>query len=95
MPKPLEKRLNWGRLRQRYKQSSAQRKSQLLDEIYDLTQMNRKYVIRKLNQSSHKPSAKRGASPIYAPQIYRPILQKIWFACDQLCSKKLKPKILS
>ena len=54
MAKPLEKRINWGRLRQRYVRSSKEKKHKLLDELCNLTGMNRKYLIRKLNQKATK-----------------------------------------
>lgn len=90
MAKSLEKRLYWGGLRTRYKQASTRKKSHLLDELCDLTGMNRKYLIRKLNQKPQRKKKRRGAKPIYEVAVYQPILKVIWLAGDQLCSKKLK-----
>jgi hypothetical protein len=90
MSESLEKRLNWGRLRQRYKLSPKQKRHKLLDELCDLSRMNRKYLIRKLNQKSNRKLKKPGPKPTYTPEVYLPILKPIWLACDQLCSKKFK-----
>lgn len=90
MPKPLEKRLNWGRLRQKYQRSSLKNRSKILDELADLSGMNRKYLIRKLNQKACRKLKRRGPKTTYNPDIYLPILKDIWLAADQLCSKKLK-----
>lgn len=90
MAKPLEKRLNWGRLRQRYVRSNKEKKHKLLDELCDLTGMNRKYLIRKLNQKSTRKRRRRGAKPLYKAEIYLPIMRAIWLASDQACSKKFK-----
>jgi len=90
MSKPLEKRVNWNLLQERYQKSSREKKHQLLNELCDLYEMNRKYLIRKLNTSRFNGKKRRGAKPKYPPTIYLPILKKIWFVGDQLCSKKLK-----
>jgi len=89
MAKPYEKRLYWNGIKYRYKQSSLKERSKLLDELCDLTGMNRKYLIRKLN-SKPKKISKRGAKPRYEPKIFMPILKRIWFNADQPCSKLLK-----
>lgn len=90
MSKSLEKRINWPRLRHKYLRSSPKNKSKLLNEICDLSGMNRKYLIRKFNQKTNRKLIKRGPKPTYDKDIYVPILKPIWMAADQLCSKKLK-----
>lgn len=90
MSKPLEKRVSWNLLRDRYQKSSYDKKHLLLNELCDLYGMNRKYLIRKLNTSRFKRRKKRGPKPTYPAKIYLPIVKKIWFTCDQACSKKLK-----
>jgi hypothetical protein len=90
MSKSLEKRINWGRLRHKYHRSSLKNKTKLLDELCDLSGMNRKYLIRKFNQNRLRKLKKRGPKPTYDKDIYIPIITPIWLAADQLCSKKLK-----
>jgi hypothetical protein len=50
---------------------------------------NRKYAVRILN---HPPSvsSKRhvGRKPVYRSDEYLTALKRIWFASDQMCSKK-------
>jgi hypothetical protein len=58
MSKPLEKRVSWSLLRDRYQKSSYDKKHQLLNELCDLYGMNRKYLIRKLNASRLKRKKK-------------------------------------
>lgn len=90
MTKPSKHKLDWSHLRRRYKRSSNTRKTQLLDELCDLTDMNRKYLIRKLNKKRATRRRGRGAKPNYDLDIFLPILKTIWQACDFACSKKLK-----
>jgi hypothetical protein len=90
MAKPYEKRIDWQRIYHKYRRSSAKKRSVLLDELCDLTGMNRKYLIRKLNKKKGKPTKLRGAKPIYEPGIYLPIIKPIWLAADQICGKRLK-----
>lgn len=90
MSLPLEKRVNWASLRQRYKRSTKAEKTQLLNELCDLYGMNRKYLTRKLNTPSSRKKRRRGAKPTYPAKDYLPPLKKIWFVSDQLCSKRLK-----
>lgn len=65
----------------------------LLDELCDLTGMNRKYLIRKLNKKKKQTKSHRGAKPTYAPTVYLPILKPIWLAADQICGKRMKSVI--
>lgn len=90
MAKSYEKCINWQRIYHKYRRSTVKKRSVLLDELCDLTGMNRKYLIRKLNKKKTKPTKKRGAKPTYAPEIYLPIIKPIWLAADQICGKRLK-----
>ena len=90
MPSRLEKSINWDRLRHKYHRSTLKNKTKLLNEICDLSDMNRKYLIRKFNQRLPRKVKKRGPKPTYDTDIYVPIIKPIWLMADQLCSKKLK-----
>lgn len=90
MSKPYEKRIDWRRIYHKYRRSSVKKRSVILDELCDLTNMNRKYLIRKLNKKKSKPLKRRGPKPTYSPEIYLPIIKPIWLAADQLCGKRLK-----
>lgn len=89
MSTSFEKRIKWSYVRHRYVRSGPKKRSQLLDELCDLTGMNRKYLIRKLNKKSTPLKQRRGPKAVYASELYQPILKTFWLACDQLCSKKL------
>ncbi len=82
--------LNLRRLRAKYRLALQKKKSILLDEFCDLTGMHRKSLIRLLNKDPRKPKKRKGPVPIYNPKELLPILKGIWFASDQMCSKKLK-----
>lgn len=90
MAKPYEKRIDWHRIYHKYRRSNLKKRSLFLDELCDLTGMNRKYLIRKLNKKKIKSIKNRGAKPIYEPDIYLPIIKPIWLAADQICGKRLK-----
>lgn len=90
MAKSYEKRIDWHRIYHKYRRSNLKKRSLFLDELCDLTGMNRKYLIRKLNKKKIKSIKNRGAKPIYEPDIYLPIIKPIWLAADQICGKRLK-----
>lgn len=90
MAKSYEKRIDWQRIYHKYRRSKLKKRSLLLDELCDLTGMNRKYLIRKLSKKKRKISVGRGAKPTYEPEIYLPIIKPIWLAADQICGKRLK-----
>ncbi|MGC1183446.1 MAG: hypothetical protein WA877_11080 [Legionella sp.] len=90
MAKPYEKRIDWQRIYHKYRRSNIKQRSLLLDELCDLTGMNRKYLICKLNKKKVRPPKRRGAKPTYETEIYLPIIKLIWLASDQICGKRLK-----
>jgi hypothetical protein len=90
MTTPYEKRIDWQHIYHKYRRSTVAKRSLLLDELCDLTGMNRKYVIRKLNKKKTKVLTRRGAKPTYEPDTYLPIIKPIWLAADQICGKRLK-----
>ena len=77
MSQPYEKRIDWRRVYHKYCRSSVKKRSFILDELCDLTNMNRKYLIRKLNKKA------RSETDI-PPDIYLPIIKTIWLAADQI-----------
>ena len=81
-------------IRLRYSRAGKKAKTKVLDEFCAVCGYHRKYAIRLLNRSS-KPRQQRrvGRKPIYAAPELLTALKRIWFACDQMCSKKLKAAI--
>ena len=81
-------------IRSRYCRAGKKAKVTILDEFCAVCGYHRKYAIRLLNQRG-KPKTKRraGRKPIYASPELMTALKRIWFASDQMCSKKLKAAI--
>jgi hypothetical protein len=81
-------------IRTRYGRARKKAKVTILDEFSCVCGYNRKYAIRLLNQRAKARKKRRsGPSPIYASAEFLTALKHIWFASDQMCSKKLKAAI--
>jgi len=74
----------------RYKWSSREDKSQILDEFCASTGHERKYAIKLLNGTRRVPRRRGGPKPIYGEKE-KGVLKELWLMSDQLCSKLLKP----
>jgi len=81
-------------IRSRYRNAGKKTKVTILDEFCAVCEYHRKYAIRLLNLTG-KPKKKRraGRKPVYASAEFLTALKRIWFASDQMCSKKLKAAI--
>lgn len=85
-----EKRTYLAAIMRRYRRASRSSKGLILDEFCSVCGYNRKYAIRILNRRSPSPSAGRvGRTPIYRDTEFLTALKRIWFASDQMCSKRL------
>ena len=81
-------------IRLRYRRARKKAKITILDEFCSVCGYNRKYAIRLLNQRVKAGKKRRtGPKPIYASAELLTALKRIWFASDQMCSKKLKEAI--
>jgi hypothetical protein len=81
-------------IRSRYRRARKKAKVTILDEFCFVCRYNRKYTIRLLNQQGKARKKRRpGRKPIYASPELLTALKRIWFAKDQMCSKK--PKVAS
>jgi len=81
-------------IRTRYRRARKKAKVTILDEFSCVCGYNRKYAIRLLNQCAKVRKKRRsGPRPIYASAEFLTALKHIWFASDQMCSKKLKAAI--
>jgi hypothetical protein len=82
-------------IRQRYLKASKEAKSPILDEFCNNCGYNRKYAIRLLKVQNKPGRAKKSPGPKtrYQPKQVLTPLKRIWFATDQMCSKKLKAAI--
>ena len=81
-------------IRTRYRRARKKVKVTILDEFCCVCRYNRKYAIRLLNQRAKTNKRRRsGPKPTYASAELLTALKRIWFASDQMCSKKLKAAI--
>jgi hypothetical protein len=81
-------------IRSRYRRAGKKAKTTILDEFCAVCGYHRKYAIRLLGKDSRPRKRRRpGCRPIYASQELLTALKRLWFACDQMCSKKLKASI--
>lgn len=74
-------------IKDRYAGSSKKGKKLILDEFCAVCGYNRKYACRLLNKKTDRPRRKPGRKPRYLKAILEP-LKNLWFATDQMCSKK-------
>jgi hypothetical protein len=74
----------------RYRRATRKAKGMILDEFCEICGYNRKYAIRILN---HRPTPSQarhiGRKPVYRDDEFIAALKRIWFASDQMCSKRL------
>lgn len=78
----------------RYRKATRKEKSIILGEFCATCGYNRKYAIRLLKKKLLPvPNRKPGPVSIYAKEQLLVPLKRIWFATDQMCSKKLKAAI--
>ena len=81
-------------IRSRYRRAGKKAKTAILNEFCAVCGYQRKYAIRLLNRRGKPRKPQRpGRKPAYASPILLKALKLIWFACDQMCSKKLKAAI--
>jgi hypothetical protein len=80
-------------IRKRYRKACKKDKKPILDEFCTNCAYHRKYAIRLLGQRPRLRVKKPGAKPVYDSAALLTPLKRIWFATDQMCSKKLKAAI--
>src|SRR5512138_1950948 len=81
-------------IRNRYRNAGRKEKSIILGEFCATCGYNRKYAIRLLRKKPpSSTSRKPGPAFRYNKEQLLVPLKRIWFATDQMCSKKLKAAI--
>jgi hypothetical protein len=84
-------------IRNRYQRAGKIAKTLILDEFCATCGYNRKYAIRLLSKARKQASSRGGRGPgpktVYREEKLVEALKRIWFASDQMCSKKLKAAI--
>ncbi len=85
-----EKQAYYKAIQSRYHQSARHEKSLILDEYCQICGYQRKYAIRKLNQTTaYKTKKKPGRTSVYNQPEVIDVIKAIWFATDQMCGKRL------
>jgi len=85
-----EKRAYLAAIHRRYRRADRKAKGAILDEFCEVCGYNRKYAIRILNHQPPPSASKHvGRKPIYRDDELIVALKRIWFASDQMCSKRL------
>jgi Ser-tRNA(Ala) deacylase AlaX len=78
-------------LQRDYLKASRKQKLQLLDEAIARTELDRKYLIRKLSaKTSWQPKQRKARVPTYDGEV-KAALVKIWDIFDQPCGQRLAP----
>jgi hypothetical protein len=79
----------------RYHNANKQEKTPILNEFCINCGYHRKYAIRLLKgkKKKKKSQIKSGPKPVYQNKELLVSLKRIWFATDQMCSKKLQAAI--
>lgn len=81
-------------IKRRYLEASKIDKSRILDEFCQVCGYHRKYAVRVLNKKNNFPTKKKPGKPSrYQSKAFITALKHIWFASDQMCSKRLKAVI--
>ena len=76
----------------RYGHASKHEKSQILDQVCEVTGYTRKYALRLLRDPPEEPLVRRTRrrSPSYGPAEVE-LLRLCWLVTDGICSKRLAP----
>jgi len=78
-------------MRGRYKKASWSEKGKIIDDVIVVCEFDRKHVIKLLNQKqSKKTKAKRWSKVKYNEQVVQALVT-VWYAANQICSKRLVP----
>jgi hypothetical protein len=78
----------------RYRRARRESKAAILNEFGAVCGYHRKYAIRLLGRTGKRRTPGRPGRPArYASRTLLEALKRIWFATDQMCSKKLKSAI--
>jgi len=75
-------------IRERYLKAGRSEKGRILAEFCAVCGYNRKYAVRLLNSPPRRERRRPGPRPRYGPEV-RALLQRIWLAAEQPCSRRM------
>ena len=77
--------------RDRYKNATWSQKGQIIDELIVVCRLDRKHIIKRLNQPPiGETNPKRCSKRKYDDQVSQALVT-VWYAANQICSKRLVP----
>ncbi len=79
--------------RQRYKQGSEKERTELLDEMEQVTRMHRKSLIRRMNGSLTRKKRRQQRQRTYGPEV-DDALRVIAESLDYICAERLQPGLV-
>ncbi len=80
-------------IQKQYQNASWQEKNKLIDGLTLTTGYSRKYAINLLNQSTIQKTQRIYQSPPKYDEVFKQALMTLWYAANQICSKRFVPFI--
>lgn len=77
-------------IKEKYKSSDWKMRNQLLDGFIAATGYDRKHAIKLLNSKAIKKEKKQGRPAYYNIAVVQ-VLEMVWYASNQICSKRIVP----
>ena len=88
-----ERRKYLHKMQKRYKQASRKEKGQLLDEMEQVTELHRKYLIGLLKGDLKRQQRRRQRGRTYGPKV-DDALRVIYESFDYICAERLTPNLV-
>jgi hypothetical protein len=88
-----ERRKYLHKMQKRYKQASRKEKGQLLDEMEQVTELQRKYLIKLLQGDLKRQPRRRQRGRTYGPKV-GDALRVIYESFDYICAERLTPNLV-
>lgn len=88
-----ERRKYLHKMQKRYKKASRKEKGQLLDEMEQVTELHRKYLIALLKGDLKRQARRRQRGRTYGPEV-DDALRVIYESFDYICAERLTPNLV-
>jgi len=74
----------------RYRNATWSEKGEIIDELIVVCSLDRKHIIKRLNQSHKTTKLEHRSKHKYDDRVVQALI-RIWYAANQICSKRLVP----
>jgi len=81
------------RMKPQYKTATKKEKQKIIDDVITFCEFDRKYAIKLLNEPFLLVCQKKGVRKRKYDEDVKQALSKLWYAANQICSKRLVPFI--